>query len=119
MQQLQINLRKYLNQMKANIKMQQLIRFKENHTDAYCSCDATGWDTQTKNPLASTMAFYINKPRETSKEVFRDQPVFDNKIDEKLTKPNLLAKHQRCSSMTQLPQYNTIQQDSKKSFNNR
>jgi hypothetical protein len=39
MQQLQINLRKYLNQMKASIKMQQLIRFKENHTEAHCSCE--------------------------------------------------------------------------------
>lgn len=38
MQQLQINLRKYLNQVKANLKMQQLIKFKENHLEAQCSC---------------------------------------------------------------------------------
>ena len=47
MQQLQINLRKYLNQAKANIKMQQLIKFKENHLEPQCSCE-------TKHLLGST-----------------------------------------------------------------
>lgn len=42
MQQLQINLRKYLNQVKATMKMQQLIKFKENYLDGGFQCEGRG-----------------------------------------------------------------------------
>jgi hypothetical protein len=93
MQQLQINLRKYLNQMKANIKMMQLIQFKENHAEGQSSCEVINWDIKTKNAPSSTMAFCSTKLRSKSKEVFRDQPTLENKLDKKCTVPYRLAKH--------------------------
>lgn len=98
---LQINLRKYLTQLKANLKNEQLLKFRENLLEVHCVNDVSESVIQEKQSLGCT-GLTSARSKRTLRETPRDTGSIQLPGMKLREITNNTQRDQRCSSLTQL-----------------